>query len=238
MTDDKRKLPVSHPGAGYEVGYGRPPEGSQFRPGTSGNPKGRPRGSKNRRPKLNEERLKGIILDEAYREITVRDGARNVTVPMAQAIVRALAVNAAKGQHRAQRLFAEMLMTTERQNKALADEWLQTAIGYKADWERELARRARLGLTDLADPSPHPDQVKIDMNTGEAWIQGPVMKEQIEQLEMWTARRNGFVEELEWLQQCLAEAEDAEVRDRIEEDIRQVEETLEIIAKLIRKIGY
>ena len=28
----------------YAIGYGKPPEGSRFRPGLSGNPKGRPRG--------------------------------------------------------------------------------------------------------------------------------------------------------------------------------------------------
>ncbi len=49
--------------------------------------------------------MKDIILDEAYRTITVRDGDRNVKVQMAQAIIRSLAVNAAKGQHRAQLLF-------------------------------------------------------------------------------------------------------------------------------------
>jgi hypothetical protein len=29
------------------VGYGQPPVASRFKPGTSGNPKGRPRGAKN-----------------------------------------------------------------------------------------------------------------------------------------------------------------------------------------------
>jgi hypothetical protein len=33
--------------AGYAVGYGRPPTSSQFQPGQSGNPKGRPRGARN-----------------------------------------------------------------------------------------------------------------------------------------------------------------------------------------------
>ncbi len=128
MKDRKLMLPASPSAAGYEVGFGKPPADTRFRPGQSGNPKGRPRGSKNKRPALNDERLKGIILEEAYRSITVRDGHRNVSVPMAQAVVRSMAVNAEKGQHRAQRLFAEMLSSTERQNKALADEWLGTAI--------------------------------------------------------------------------------------------------------------
>lgn len=238
MMRNRAKLPVARPNASYEVGFGKPPAASRFKPGCSGNPKGRPKGAKNKRPALNEERLKDIILDEAYREITVRDGDRNVTVPMAQAIVRALAVNAAKGQHRAQRLFAEMLASTERQNKALADEWLETAITYKVEWESELHRRERLGIADLPPPLPHPDQVKIDMNTGQASIKGPATREELEQLQLWKQRRDDWVAELDGLREDLEAETDDDVRAVIEADIAQVKKTLGIIEQLLDQIGY
>ena len=34
----------------YEVGYGKPPKDSRFKLGQSGNPNGRPKGSRNRVP--------------------------------------------------------------------------------------------------------------------------------------------------------------------------------------------
>src|SRR5437868_239041 len=108
----KRHLRISRP-APYDVGYGKPPASTRFKPGQSGNPKGRPRGAKNRRPALHEERLKGIILQEAYRTIKVRDGEKNVAVPIATAVVRAVAVNAAKGNNRAATLFTQMINVVE-----------------------------------------------------------------------------------------------------------------------------
>lgn len=238
MKPPKLNLPASLDEPAYEVGYGKPPSDTRFTPGRSGNPKGRPRGSKNKKPALNEERLKDIILEEAYRSITVRDGHRNVSVPMAQAVVRSMAVNAVKGQHRAQRLFAEMLSSTERQNKALADEWLQTAIEYKVEWERELYRRETLGITNLPPPMPHPDQVKIDMDTGQAHIEGPMTKEQVAQVEMWRERQQAFEEELQSVEALLRRARKPERIAALTEEKQRVERVLEIIETLLDKLEW
>lgn len=65
----------------YDVGYGKPPKHSQFKPGQSGNPKGRPNGSKslstilrkalNERIEVNKggKRLKCTKLDVAIEQL-------------------------------------------------------------------------------------------------------------------------------------------------------------------------
>lgn len=90
---------------------------------------------------------------------------RDVKVPMAQAVIFALAVNAAKANQRAQRLFTDLVSTTERENRMLHDEWLDTAMKYRVERERKLDRRASLGLI-AEELIPHPDHVQIHIGTG------------------------------------------------------------------------
>ena len=186
MSDD-RKIRLEPPSKhlDYEVGYGKPPVATRFEPGRSGNPRGRPRGARNKLPALKEEQLKTIILEEAYRSIKVSEGKRQVTIPMAKAVVRALAVNAARGQLRSQQLFAKLVSETERANKAFREEFLQNAFEYKRFWDHELEQRKKLGV-QLPDPIPHPDDIIIDMKTGEVRFTGPMTKEDKAKLDrMW-----------------------------------------------------
>jgi Family of unknown function (DUF5681) len=81
----------------YQVGYGKPPTHSRFRKGQSGNPTGQ-------RQSLNEaERLKKIILQEAYRLLTVRDGGDIKRMAAVQAVLRSQIASAVKGNVSAQR---------------------------------------------------------------------------------------------------------------------------------------
>jgi hypothetical protein len=51
----------------FEVGYGRPPEATKFKPGQSGNPSGRPKGSKS---------LATLALKHLQSMVTVRENGR------------------------------------------------------------------------------------------------------------------------------------------------------------------
>ena len=60
------------------VGYGKPPVAGRFKPGRSGNPKGRPKGSKN---------LKSIVQREFDKKISMREGEKTRELTKREAIV-------------------------------------------------------------------------------------------------------------------------------------------------------
>lgn len=242
MTDDKngkpdkkaqRALATLPQSAPYEVGYKKPPAENRFKKGRSGNPRGRPKGAKNKVRALNEERLKSIITEEAYRTIKINEGNKQVTVPMAQAIVRSLAHNAVKGNTRAQRLFSEMLNATEAADKKHHDEWLETAITYKVEWDKELERRKRLGITDLPDPIPHPDDIEIDMRNGRVIIRGPMTKEEKLERDWLIGSKVEWQKELAILKGDLDAENDPKIREFIESEIAFTEDLLNKIEKVL-----
>ena len=170
--------------ASYDVGYGKPPAQHRFQKGKSGNPGGRPRQSKNKVPKsdtldFGTQPANRMLLEEAYRTVTIREGDRVIELPVIKAVFRALGVSAMKGNRLAQSAMAELVRGIEEEDRRLRVDHFAEACAYKRDWEHEIERARRDGLPEPT-PLPHPDDIVIDLRKAEVRYEGPSTKEEKE----------------------------------------------------------
>ena len=89
------------PDRAYAVGYGRPPIESRFEPGTSGNPRGRRKGSKN---------LKTLIRKAMTASIAIKEGTKTRRVSKIEGVVLRQLESALKGDDRSAMAVIKMAM--------------------------------------------------------------------------------------------------------------------------------
>ena len=88
----------------YAVGYGKPPRHSRFEPGQSGNPRGRPLGSKN---------LSSLLKKALDEPVIVVENNRRRRIAKREAIVKQFVNQSAKGDLKATQLLLSILRDLE-----------------------------------------------------------------------------------------------------------------------------
>lgn len=116
----------------YQIGWGKPPRQSQFKPGQSGNPKGRPKGSK---------ALKTLFNSAMDEKIEVTKGGRKRKLSRREVLVEQEVLKALRGDKTAVRHCLELLIRfdPEAAEQILNDE---LSADDAAILERALARKA------------------------------------------------------------------------------------------------
>jgi len=89
----------------YEIGYRRPPASGRFKPGRSGNPEGRPKGSRN---------FLTLLEQELNKTISVTENGRKRKLTRLQAIVKRMVNSALNGDQKALLNLLEIMKCTGR----------------------------------------------------------------------------------------------------------------------------
>ena len=118
------------------VGYGRPPKHSQFKKGKSGNPAGRPKGSRNM----------STMLHAAMSErVTITENGVKRSITKLEVAFKQLVNKAAAGDHNAMKLATGLMVAAEEQAESRAA-GAPTDLGERAKRDKAILANYALKL--------------------------------------------------------------------------------------------
>jgi hypothetical protein len=131
----------------YEVGYGRPPQHSRFKAGLSGNPKGRPKGSKN---------FSTLFAEELAQPVTLTENGKRKRMPKRQALAKQMINKALGNDPKATALVVDQIRRSEgpADTPAAADfSRLQNPVVLE-----NIIQRIRLNAAAAPEADPEPGE--------------------------------------------------------------------------------
>lgn len=163
MTDDDQPI---------KKGRGHPPREYRYPKGVSGNPWGRPLGTKNKKKRAPKGLTPSeqIAWEESHRKVKTSEGEMEAI----RAVKRAQIATAAKGGTNAQRNALEHIEKIEAKQRAEHSALMLNLEEYKQQYEMDKRTRSKSQLAFIYDALlPHPEDVEVDWDTGMVAVRGP-----------------------------------------------------------------
>lgn len=144
-SDPRGATPESDDPA-YEVGYGKPPVGRRFKPGRSGNPKGRPKGDQN---------FRTLFALELSERVPVKEQGRRRKMSRRRVIVKRSVGEAMAGNPK----HLAIVLAQDPLSAQVLDE-VSDALSRPVDAivKRDLILRLREAVAGAAPPSCEPEE--------------------------------------------------------------------------------
>ena len=137
LDDEAGKSPAAGADSSYAIGNKHPPKQRQFKPGVSGNPRGRPRGSTS---------FKDGLAKEFGQRVKIQENGRTKMVSKKEAMIKRFVAKALAGDERVFARLLPFIVALEEGSGA------NDAANALSDAERTMLRRnARRLLADIAD---------------------------------------------------------------------------------------
>ena len=214
-----------------EVGYRKPPREHCFKPGECGNPKGRPKGSKNKPRPIDDWRCDDIVLGEAFRPVKVRENGRVVEMPLYRASTRAMALQAAAGNTRAARNFHYIVDAAMRRRHAIHEKYREEVAQYVIEARATIAERL-VKKMPIDDIHPHPDDVRWDEESGLPYFLDPAEEFSLVEHRNYLGAVDKLIENIE---KDLAKAQTENERTRHRGELARLRSTRETINRKITR---
>ena len=124
-------------GPAYEVGYGKPPRHTRFKPGCSGNPRGRPKDARN---------LSTLVHEALNEQVVVAENGRRRKISKRRAIITQLVNRSAQADLKATQIVLGLLRDIEsRGDPGTADQPAFTEA------DQEIIQHIKARLRDEAE---------------------------------------------------------------------------------------
>ena len=143
MNDTKRPPP---PHGEYPVGYGHPPQQTRFQPGRSGNPKGRPKGSKN---------FSTLFAEELAQPVSLTENGKRKKMPKRRALAKQVINKALSNDPKAAALVFDQIRRSEGSGEAPIA--IEVSLPVNKLVVENIVRRIRLAAEAAEETEVSPD---------------------------------------------------------------------------------